>query len=366
MRPSQRSFTILAIGAVTALLAATTTAAASACPPPSHHHATYGWSSRPIGVDEQFRGLAAVSRTTAWVSGETGNVLRTTDGGRHWVNVSPPAAVAGKLALRDIEAWNSRDAVVLSIGNGTDSRIFRTSDGGRTWTQTFTNTDAAAFYDCMAFGPTGTGLAMSDPVDGYFRMARTTDWGRTWKVLPTSGMPAAGSNEFGFAASGTCIVSAEQSSNPNEFWFASGGTTPRIFHTVNAGRSWSVANTPVRGGDSAGIYSIAFKNSRTGIAVGGDYTAPTDGTDAAAWTRSGYADLKAARQSVTGYRSGVAFLPGWGDVAVAVGPTGSDVSTDGGMTWTNFSSTDYDGVHCAPDGTCWASGPHGAAAILTR
>ena len=350
--------------AATALAAPTAVAAPTTGHGSGHQH-SYSWIPRPTGVQEQFRGLAAVSNRVAWVSGEEGSVLRTTDGGRTWTDVSPAAAKADGLALRDIEAWDSRHAEALSIGPGSDSRIFRTDDGGATWQQVFTNTDPDAFYDCMAFSSHGIGLAMSDPVDGYFRIARTTDGGRSWKVLPIKGMPAAYPNEFGFAASGTCLVSAQErrGSQPGEFWFATGGQSPRVFHTTNAGRTWTAEQTPVRAGDAAGIYSIAFRNSWTGVAVAGDYTAPADGSDAAA-TKQGRSPWKASSNALGGYRSGVAYVPGRGNVVVAVGPTGSDVSANGGRTWATFDSTDYDGIHCATDGACWASGPDGAVAKL--
>lgn len=356
-------------GFVATVCAAAALAAPASAAPAVQHGAPaaqgYSWSPRPTGVQEQFRGLAAVSSRVAWVSGEKGSVLRTTDGGAHWTDVSPAAAKADGLALRDIEAWDSQHAEALSIGPGSDSRIFRTDDGGATWQQVFTNPDPNAFYDCMAFSANGVGLAMSDPVDGYFRIARTTDGGRSWVSLPTTGMPKAFADEFGFAASGTCLVSAQDAhgARSGEFWFATGGQAPRVFHTTDAGDSWTAENTPVRAGDAAGIYSIAFKNHGTGVAVGGDYTAPSDGTDAAA-TKHGSSPWKASN-ALGGYRSGVAYVPGRGNAVVAVGPTGSDVSADGGRTWASFDTTDYDGIHCASDGACWASGPAGAVAILT-
>src|SRR5262245_63136371 len=49
-------------------------------------------------------------------------------------------------------------------------------------------------------------LAMSDPVDGKFRILATYDGGHSWEVLPDDGMPDAVAGEFGFAASGTCLV----------------------------------------------------------------------------------------------------------------------------------------------------------------
>ncbi|MGI8888383.1 MAG: WD40/YVTN/BNR-like repeat-containing protein [Nocardioidaceae bacterium] len=123
----------------------------------------FSWLIRPTGTREQFRGLAAVGRRVAWVSGEKGSVLITTNGGDSWRNVSPPRADG--LALRDIEARDSLHAVTLSIGSGRDSRIYSTSDGGKTWKERFRNSNPDAFYDCLAISRSGRGMALSDPVN---------------------------------------------------------------------------------------------------------------------------------------------------------------------------------------------------------
>jgi photosystem II stability/assembly factor-like uncharacterized protein len=327
---------------------------------PAAHHTGYDWRITPTGSTEEFRGLAAVDRRTAWVSGEAGTVLRTTDGGAAWQDVSPSAAVG--LALRDIEAADATHAVALSIGPGSDSRIYRTTDGGQTWSETFRNADPAAFYDCIAFSKDGTALAMSDPAHGYLQIARSSDAGLTWQVMDTSGMPAAGTNDFGFAASGTCLVSGPG----HRFWFATGGDQPRVFSTTDAGQRWSARPVPIRSGDTAGVYSIAFRDARHGVVVGGDFLDETNGADAAAWTADGGRTWKSSSEQVDGYRSGVDFLPRTARGVVAVGPTGSDVSHDGGRTWAHFDNDRYDGVQCSHDGACWASGTDGRVAVLER
>ncbi|MYT22881.1 oxidoreductase, partial [Streptomyces sp. SID7760] len=178
-----------------------------------------GWALKGTGKDARFRGLAAVSRSTAWVAGTKGTVLRTVDGGRSWRDVSPPGAVAEGLELRDIEAFDARHAVALSIGEGAASRVLRTEDGGATWAESFRNPDPRAFYDCLTFFDSRHGLAVSDPVDGKFRILSTDDGGRNWAVLPSTGMPDALAGEAGFAASGQCLVSA----GPRDVWLATGG-----------------------------------------------------------------------------------------------------------------------------------------------
>ncbi|KAF7564125.1 uncharacterized protein PtrM4_154650 [Pyrenophora tritici-repentis] len=102
---------------------------------------------------------------------------------------------ASNFEFRDIQAFSASAAVILSIGEGNLSRIYQTSDGGVNWKNTFVNDNAAAFYDCMAFekrmGRQGHGVAMSDPVDGKFRLLETWDGGAHWSVVSNSSMPAA-------------------------------------------------------------------------------------------------------------------------------------------------------------------------------
>ena len=94
------------------------------------------WVPVPTGSDQQYRGLDAVDKRTAWVGGSDGEVLRTTDGGKTWKDVSPPDTVG--LLFRDVEAESAQRASVLAIGPAEASRIYRTTDGGATaWTPLF-------------------------------------------------------------------------------------------------------------------------------------------------------------------------------------------------------------------------------------
>ncbi|WP_405622150.1 WD40/YVTN/BNR-like repeat-containing protein [Streptomyces sp. NBC_00076] len=319
------------------------------------------WDLKDTGSPQvRFRGLAAVGRSTAWVAGTQGTVLRTTDGGASWRNVSPPGAA--ELQFRDIEAFDARRAVVLAIGEGEASRVYRTEDGGATWTESFRNADAKAFYDCLTFFDRRHGLAMSDPVDGKFRILSTGDGGRTWKVLPSAGMPAAQEGEAGFAASGQCLVS----SGPRDVWLATGGAArARVLHSADRGLTWTASDTPIPAGDPArGVFALAFRDRTHGLAVGGDFNADQPSPKAAARTGDGGRAWQPAAEPPPAYRSGVAWLPHSRTAALAVGPTGTDLTTDGGRTWRTFDTGSYDTVDCASDLGCWAAGEKGRVARL--
>lgn len=317
------------------------------------------WRLTPTGTDARFRGLAAVGERAAWLAGSGGTVLRTTDGGRTWRNVAPPDAAG--LEFRDIEAFDTKRAVVLAIGEGEASRVYSTSNGGRTWTLGFKNDDPKAFYDCMTFFDSRHGLAMSDPVDGRFRIISTKDAGRTWRVLPSKGMPEALPGEFAFAASGQCLVGHGK----KDVWLATGGASrSRVFHSGDRGRTWTVADTPLPSSDTQGVFSVAFRDSRHGVAVGGDYRLGQPSPNAAATTNDGGRTWQLADRPPTEYRSG-AVWPGWArTVALAVGPTGSDLTFTSGRTWTRFDAGSFDTVDCTPEGDCWAAGEKGRAARL--
>src|SRR5881396_840734 len=328
---------------------------------PTHHHA-YAWQDVTTGSTAHFRGLAAISANTAWVSGYSvtgGVVLRTLDRGATWQNVGP-AGQPSTLQFRDIEAFGANKAVILSAGTGTDSRIYRTADGGQTWTLVFQNNDPHAFYDCMTFFNRKVGLAVSDPPDGmHFRIIKTTDGGQTWTVTDPAGMPQALPGEFAFAASGQCLTS----NHGHTAWLGSGGAQARVFTSRNRGRTWTVSATPMNSGPSAGIFALAFKSQRHGLAVGGDFNLPAASPNNFAKTRNGGASWSLITGAPAEYRSGATWVNG--HTAIAVGPSGSDYSKNSG-TWTRFDNGSLDTVDCARPTACWASGANGRVAYLTR
>ena len=329
-----------------------------------HGHHMYAWHDVTTGSTAHFRGLSAVSANTAWVSGYDatgGVVLRTLDRGATWQNVGPTGQPA-TLQFRDIEAFGPNKAVVLSSGTGPDSRIYRTTDGGATWSLVFQNAEPNAFFDCMTFFNKRVGLAVSDPPDGLkFRIIKTTDGGQTWNVVDPAGMPPALAGEFAFAASGQCLTS----NHGHTAWLGTGGgAQARVFTSHDRGNTWTVSATPMNSGPSAGIFALAFKSQRHGLAVGGDFTLPTASPNNFANTRDGGATWNLITGAPAEYRSGAAWVNG--HTAIVVGPSGSNFSRNGGRTWTSFDTGSLDTVDCARPNACWASGANGRVAYLTR
>ena len=209
----------------------------------------------------------------------------------------------------------------------------------------------------MTFFDKKHGLAMSDPPDGAFRIIATDDGGLSWHVVDTD-MPPALPGEAGFAASGQCLVK----NGPSDVWLASGGgATSRVYHSADRGVHWTVADTPIPSSPSAGIFSLAFTDPLHGIAVGGDFLAPTNSPNSVALTDDGGATWHLAPGQIGEYRSSVVFVRP--NRAIAVGPSGTDVSYNGGNTWQPINDNSFDTVDCGK-GACWASGEKGRVSKL--
>ena len=320
------------------------------------------WQAQSSPTDVELRGLSVVSANVVWASGQRGTVVRTIDGGATWTRDTIPGAAT--LDLRAIAATSPTTAHAISIGDS--SRVYRTIDGGRTWALRWSATRKGTFLDAIRFWDARHGIAMSDPVGGKLLLIVTSDGGDTWQEIPAERLPSALEGEGGFAASGTCLAVQGESNA----WIATGGAaSARVYHSPDRGRTWTVHDTPLRAGvASAGVFSVAFRDTRHGVIAGGDYQKPDlRGRNLATTTDGGHTwTLTDSVTSPAGYRSAVTFVPGTrANTLVAVGLTGTDVSIDDGLSWTSADSTAYNSVAFASPTAGWAVGPKGRIARWT-
>ena len=267
---------------------------------------------------ESLRGVSAVSRDIAWASGTHGTYLRTIDGGRTWT----PAQVldAATLDFRAVVAFSADEAFMMSAGPGDQSRIYHTTDGGKSWLAQFKNSNPKGFFDSMAFWDPKHGIVLGDPIPDEkgklkFELLQTDD-GQTWHQVPPAQLPDAQLGEGAFAASNSCISilrdagqkSAASSPVDANIWFATGGKAARVFYSADRGQTWQVFETPIiHGPESAGIFSIAFRDNLHGTIAGGDYKRPKDDGPNLAFTDDGGKTWTLSTLKPQAYFSAVAY-----------------------------------------------------------
>jgi photosystem II stability/assembly factor-like uncharacterized protein len=299
------------------------------------------WQMQDSHSTASFRGIHSVDAqgTVAWASGTGGMVLRTEDGGAHWLRCATPDG-AERLDFRGVWAWDGNTSIVLSSGPGDQSRLFKTTDACRHWTEELKNSTKEGFWDAVVFrtrdfgtpGDDMAGVLIGDPVAGVFEMKVTKsahDWSaneKPCKANPDEAAFAASNSSvfvFGF---GRYIIGTGGKGGPRAL------LSPLLAYNDSNKDCVGVA-VPIAGGnESSGVFSIAFRDAKHGIAVGGDYKKPTEPTGTAAWTADGGRHWKAASKPPHGYRSAVAWDSQLG-LWIAAGPNGSDISKDDGKSW---------------------------------
>ena len=282
------------------------------------------WQYIPPQTDASFRGLSVVDDSVAWVSGSKGWVGRSTNGGRTW-SFSQVAGFA-KFDFRTLYAFDAKTAVIANAG--TPAAILTTKDGGTTWKEVYRNADSAAFIDGIDFWDKKEGIIYGDPIEGRMLMLYTADGGNTWTELPKYQRPLLTAGEASFAASGTCIKCI----NDRKVVVATGGKVSRLWWSVTKVASWRKIATPMlQGAPSTGIFSMAFRDEETVIIAGGDYKNDTLSTNHIFYTKNGGKDWEAPVVPTRGYRECLSYVSA--NTVVAVGPTGMDISTNGGIKW---------------------------------
>lgn len=278
------------------------------------------------GTKTSMRGLSVVDDKTIWVSGSGGTVGRSIDAGKTWKWM----VVKGfeKNDFRDIEAFDDMTAVIMGIAD--PAYILRTVDGGENWKVVFENTTKGMFLDAMEFWNEQAGIVIGDPIGGKFFIARSFDGGSSWQDIPKENYPQADSGEACFASSGTNVRKLTK----QEAVFVTGGLTSHLIR-----RDLKMELPIIHGTESTGANSIAVKDFKTMMVVGGDYNKKDSAYKNCFITKNAGKSWIAPVVPPHGYRSCVEYISDkkW----ITCGLNGVDYSTDDGKTFKWISKEGY-------------------------
>lgn len=270
------------------------------------------------GTKTSLRGLSVVNDKIIWVSGSNGMIGKSIDSGNTWKWLQVKDFT--KNDFRDIEAFDENIAVIMGVDS--PAYVLRTIDGGETWKMVYENKTKGMFLDAMEFWNEQSGIVIGDPINGKFFIARTFDGGNTWKNIPEKNYPIADSGEACFAASGTNI----RKYGNDAAAFVTGGLVSRLFIKNK------IIDLPiVQGTSTTGANSIAIKNKKIFIVVGGDFIKPDSIYKNCVITKDGGNTWTYPLTPPFGYRSCVEYIDDkkW----IACGLNGVDISNDDGYSW---------------------------------
>jgi photosystem II stability/assembly factor-like uncharacterized protein len=208
-------------------------------PPPE------GLAPKGIGSVEMIRSFGAMEAVALTEHA----VIRTADGGLHWVSVTPPGfRNFASSALFYLDAQHGWIVSLPREKDGTLS-VFRTADRGRTWNRASIALGDGLDYDALAPGhaqPPEIGFA--DPLHGWMRLPVTpspllvtSDGGATWEPGPMidgegdqfQGMTFTSSTE------GWAVRELDIPLNPT-----SDLPIAALYRTLDAGATWQRVDLP--------------------------------------------------------------------------------------------------------------------------
>jgi len=147
--------------------------------------------------------IKMINASAGWAAGSTTDrILRTTDGGSHWNDVTPRGARLGTWTTFFLDADNAWLASSLQPGSPTNDfsvEIYRTSDGGRNWSRVGMFVAGWGFPGAIDFVDRQHGWllmkqdgSLQTPGADMMAVYGTADGGASWKKLSetdTSGLP---------------------------------------------------------------------------------------------------------------------------------------------------------------------------------
>ncbi len=159
----------------------------------SAHHNSFG---RPGNISNQFGAVSSIhmlDAETGWAMTGKDRIVRTTDGGVHWKNVTPNyPATANQQSVVAAFLTASSAWVAVSSADATTTAIFRTTNAGQTWQETTIQTNigivAQINFVTSQDGWLLSKHAVSENAETV-ELFRTTDGGRTWDKQVTSAGP---------------------------------------------------------------------------------------------------------------------------------------------------------------------------------
>jgi photosystem II stability/assembly factor-like uncharacterized protein len=291
-------------------------------------HAQEGWIEKASnltatkGVGQISVGMLDENALWGMAINEDGSIFdaftKSVDGGQNWF---PGTFNAGD-GLSQLFAIDATTCWAV-FNTGATQGLYKTENGGTTWVKKGTAYGASSFANILHFFDADDGVAMGDPLSGYYEIYITTNGGESWSRVPSANIPAPTSGEYGITGNYDAVG--------DHIWF--GTNKGRIFHSIDRGLHWTAALTnfgaaevvqPEFANETYGICFRSYLDIGLETAIG----VTTDG--GATWTTV----------NVTGpmYARYFSYIPGTemtfvGSSGGVEGSNGISYSTDGGYTW---------------------------------
>lgn len=290
---------------------------------------TVSWLPQESNTNQNLNAVTSVNGKIAWIAGDGGTLLATTDGGNIWnkQTTNTSATINSVYFVNSTTGWFVADGGIIK----------KTTNGGANWTSQNSTTAYNLYSVIFEEGNDQIGWAAGGNDMGNSVILKTTNGGTTWTAQTS---PVGGK------------VKSLTMMNRDFLWAQAGGT---VIWTQNGGTTWQTVSG---NGLEWGIIAVKAANWNSIWAVGqnsGVYHSTDAGDN---WTFTG--------TNGCGFFDGAALASANVENAWVAGPCGQILRTvDGGQTWNNqlipndYNNTTFRAIHFISPNIGWAVGNNG-------
>jgi len=196
------------------------------------------WSEQTSNVSATLTSVSAIDHQNVWICGYNGTVLRTTNGGTNWLNVS--SGIPNTVSLINIWGIDANTALTAGYLSTTNTWVWKTTNAGQNWVQVINQPNGFIDAIVMFRQTPNTGLMVGDPVDGRWSIWKTTNTGTNWDssglYLPQNGTETGYNNSLWIGSQEVGGMYGD-----SNIWF--GTNNYRIYRSSNLGVNWVIQST---------------------------------------------------------------------------------------------------------------------------
>jgi len=269
---------------------------------------TASWSALTSGTTNSLLAVSIVNSTTAYVGGDLGTILKTTDGGTTWI----PQTTGVTQSIYCIQFLDANTG--YAIGNV--ATALKTTNGGATWTpMTLPASVSSMSLRFIEFIDSNTGfIATGSSSSSPAVILKTTNGGASWATTTVTGSTSSAYSTF--FTSATDGYATEYSG--------------KILKTTNGGSNWSV----VPSGVTVSMQNVFFTSVNNGLAIGASGTIRKTSDAGATWTGVAVSGIS------NDFLPGIDFTDASNGVIAGGDPTANTgtilTTTNGGSSWSVY------------------------------
>jgi len=218
------------------------------------------WAAQNSGTNIRLRKAFFISEKIGWIAAERRSVLRTTDGGVTWSTVKLPVLAADSAKITYSISFVDAAKGWAVCGKSTAADIFVTSDSGKTWTSQ--KAILKPFYD-ISFANARCGATVGAD---FTALMYTTDGGTTWS---TSAKPDFGGFNYTASVINSVVMIDSMTVIATGWgsWFQMQPTM--IFRSVDGGKTYAYVSQAAEKRAYGSGQEVYFKDKNNGLLVGG-------------------------------------------------------------------------------------------------